>query len=539
MGQPVVTRSDARVVIIGAGHNGLVTACYLARAGLAPLVLERRGIVGGTAITEELYPDFRCPTLAHTAGGLSPGIVNDLDLAKYGFMALRKPAVRVFAPDLDGRALRIYEDPVRTTEELKQLSGADSASYPAFVESFNRISAVLAPLMTMTPPDINSPGAGALWNFGKLGLRFRGLSKKDAFRLLRWGPMPVADLAEEWFSSELLRATVQARALHGTFAGPHSAGTGLGLLFEAATSGGHAIAPANFLEGGMGALTQALRDRALSAGVEVRTDADVRQIQVEGNRATGVVLASGEEIPALGVVSNADPRHTLLGLVDPVDLDPDFLVKIGNYRCRGSAAKVNLALSGLPDFDAAKSNGADSLAGRIHIGPETDYLERAFDAAKYGDYSPNPYMEITIPSITDPTLAPSGAHVMSVYVQHAPYDLKSGDWSSRRDEFGDSVVGTLSAYAPRIGELILHRQVITPVDLERTYGLTGGHMFHGEPSLDQSFAFRPILGSARYRTPIDGLFLCGAGTHPGGGVTGLPGLNASREIVSDLKRENS
>ena len=247
----------------------------------------------------------------------------------------------------------------------------------------------------------------------------------------------------------------------------------------------------------------------------------------------------GRKSPSWGSSRTRIRATRSLGLVDPVDLDPDFLVKIGNYRCRGSAAKVNLALSGLPDFDAAKSNGADSLAGRIHIGPETDYLERAFDAAKYGDYSPNPYMEITIPSITDPTLAPSGAHVMSIYVQHAPYDLKSGDWSSRRDEFGDGVVGTLSAYAPRIGELILHRQVITPVDLERTYGLTGGHMFHGEPALDQMFTFRPILGSARYRTPIDGLFLCGAGTHPGGGVTGLPGLNASREIVSDLKRENS
>ena len=531
--------SGAKVVIIGAGPNGLVAACYLARAGLAPLVLERREIVGGAAITEELHPGFRCPTLAHLAGGLSPGIVADLNLRKHG-LALETPAVRVFAPDLNGRALHIYEDPARTVEALKQLSVSDASSYPRFLESFARIGAVLAPLMTMTPPDIDNPRAGAFWDFGKLGLRFRGLSKKDAFRLLRWAPMPVADLAEEWFSTELLRATIQARALRGAFAGPRSAGTGLGLLFEAATSGGHAISPATFAKGGMGAVTQALRQAAEEAGVEIRTDADVRRVRVENNRATGVVLASGEEITALGVVSNADPRHTFLGLVDPEDLDPDFLVKIGNYRCRGSAAKVHLALSGLPAFDAANpADGTESLSGRIHIGPETDYLERAFDAAKYGDYSPNPFMEVTIPSITDPTLAPAGAHVMSCFVQHAPYDLKSGDWDSRREEFGDVVVDTLSRYAPGIGELIVHRQVVTPLDLERTYGLSGGHIFHGEPSLDQMFTFRPILGWARYRTPIDGLYLCGAGTHPGGGVTGLSGLNASREIVTDLKKEKS
>ncbi len=527
-----------KVVIIGGGHNGLVAACYLARAGLAPLILERREIVGGAAVTEELHPGFRCPSLAHTAGGMLPGIVNDLELGKHG-LKLLKPAVRVFAPNLDGRALQIYEDTTRTVEELKRLSVSDAEAYPAFLESFDRIGAVLAPLLTMPPPDIDSPTAGNLWDFGKLGLRFRGLSQKDAFRLLRWGPMPVADLVEEWFSSELLRATIQAQALKGTFAGPRSAGTGLGLLFEAATSGGNALAPATFVKGGMGALTHSLREAARSAGVEIRTGADVSRVQVANNRATGVVLSSGEEIPASAVVSNADPRRTFLDLVDPVELDPDFLMKIGNYRCRGSAAKVNLALSGLPGFDTADSSGTECIAGRIHIGPETDYLERAFDAAKYGDYSPRPSMEITIPSITDPEMAPSGAHVMSIYVQYAPYELRSGDWSSRREEFGNVVVDALSEYAPNVRELIIHRQIITPVDMEETYGLTGGHIFHGEPSPDQMFTFRPILGWARYRTPIGGLYLCGAGTHPGGGVTGIPGLNASREIVSDLKRENS
>jgi phytoene dehydrogenase-like protein len=301
---------------------------------------------------------------------------------------------------------------------------------------------------------------------------------------------------------------------------------------------GHAVAPASFIKGGMGALTEALARAAQAAGAEIRTGAEVAQIQVDKGEATAVMLAGGEELPARAVVSNADPRHTFLHLVDPAKFDPEFLIKIRNYRSLGSAAKVNLALAGLPDFTALKrsdSNGRAELSGRIHIGPNIDYLERAFDAAKYGDYSPEAYMDITIPSFTDPTLAPEGKHVMSIYVQYAPYHLKDGDWTTRREEFGDAVIKSLSAYAPNLDNLIIHRQVITPSDLERTYGLTGGHVLHGEPSLDQLFAFRPLIGWAQYRSPVKRLYLCGAGTHPGGGVTGAPGANASREITRDLK----
>jgi phytoene dehydrogenase-like protein len=261
-------------------------------------------------------------------------------------------------------------------------------------------------------------------------------------------------------------------------------------------------------------------------------------VLVKDGRAAGVVLEGGEEIPARAVVSNADPRTTFLRLVDPTELDPDFLTKIRNYRSTGAAAKVNLALAALPSFAALKNSGAEGVAelrGRIHVGPDIDYLERAFDAAKYGDYSPAPYMDITIPTLSDPTLAPEGRHVCSVYAQFAPYTLKEGDWTSRREEFGDAVVETLSTYAPDIGDLILARQVITPLDLEREYGLAGGHPLHGEMSLDQFYAFRPLIGWAQYRTPLRGLYLCGAGTHPGGGVTGAPGANASREILKDLK----
>ena len=524
------------MIIIGGGHNGLVAACYLARAGFAPLVLERLEQVGGASVTEEFHKGFRCSTLAHAAGPLLPHISRDLELERHG-LTIIKPEVRVFAPDVNGRSLCLYDDPARTAHELAKLSAHDGAAYTEFHESFAHIGRVLAPLLMMTPPSLDKPTVGELWGLGKIGKDFRGLSKKDAYRLLRWGPMAVADLVAEWFETELLRAAIAARGITGAFAGPWSAGTSTALLLQAAATG-HATGPASFVKGGMGALTQALASAATAAGASIRTGADVSGIRVTDGKARTVVLSDGEEIPARVIVSNADLRHTFLRLVDPTDLDPDFLNKIRNYRSQGAAAKVNLALAGLPSFSALEKSDAGGVAqlqGRIHIGPDIDYLERAYDDAKYGDYSRQPYMDITIPSLTDQTLAPQDAHVMSIYVQFAPYKLKEGDWTSRREEFAETVIKTLSNYAPDLGGLIIHRQVITPLDLEQTYGLTGGHIFHGEMSLDQLFTFRPLIGWAQYRTPIEGLYLCGAGTHPGGGVTGAPGANASREILKDLK----
>jgi phytoene dehydrogenase-like protein len=526
-----------RIVIVGAGHNGLVAACYLAKAGLQPLVLERRAHVGGASITEQFCKGFRSSTLAHAVGPLLPSITRELGLERHGLETIR-PEVQVFAPDGDGGSLCLYDDPARTRRELEKLSPHDAARYTEFHESFAQIGRVLAPLLALAPPSIDKPSVADLWSMGKLGKEFRRLKKKDAYRLLRWGPMAVADLVAEWFETDLLRATVAARGIFGAFAGPWSAGTSAALLLQAAT-GGQAFAPASFVRGGMGALTGALEKAATAAGATIRTGVDVAGIRVKDGRATGVLLGDGEEIGARAVVSNADPRQTFLRLVDPMELDPDFLNKIGNYRAQGVAAKLNLALDGLPSFKGLKKAegdaAAEQLQGRIHIGPGIDYLERAFDDAKYGDYSMQPYMDITIPSLTDPSLAPAGSHVMSVYVQFAPYRLKEGDWTSRRDEFADRVLKVLSQYAPDLSERVLHRQVITPQDLERDYGLTGGHIFHGEMSLDQLFTFRPLIGWARYRTPIEGLYLCGAGTHPGGGVTGAPGANASREILKDLK----
>ena len=526
------------IIIIGGGHNGLVAACYLAKAGLKTLVLERRELVGGGAVTEEIHPGFRCSTLAHNAGPLFPKIVKDLDLTRHG-LEIITPEPRVLALAPDGRSLCIYNDTARTVKEIEPWSTSDAKSYPEFARSFARIGKVLAPLLTMTPPAIEHPSPGELWNLGKLGRKFRGLGKQDAYRLLRWGPMAVADLVAEWFETELLRATVAARGIFGGFAGPWSAGTSTGLLWQAAMDG-HAVNPSAIVRGGMGALSEALAKAATSAGAEIRTGSEVARVEVDAKdeRASRVLLTSGEEISARAVVSGADPRTTFIKLVDSVCLDPSFLQKIRNYRALGVSAKVNLALSALPSFRGLgdQESATEKLSGRIHVGPEIDYLERAFDAAKYGDYSPQPYLEITIPSLVDDTLAPAGAHVMSVYVQYAPYELKEGTWDEKREELGDTVVNTLSEYAPNLKELILARQVITPLDLEETYGLSGGHIHHGEMSLDQSFAFRPLIGWAQYRTPIKGLYLCGAGTHPGGGVTGGPGANAAREIIKDFKR---
>jgi phytoene dehydrogenase-like protein len=347
--------------------------------------------------------------------------------------------------------------------------------------------------------------------------------------------MAVADLAGEWFENELLRAVVAARGISGAFAGPWSAGTSLPLLLQAANDG-QVFVPASFVKGGLAALAEGIANRATAAGAEIRTGTNVTGIQLQDVRAVGVVVEGGETIPAWATVSNGDPGITLLELLDAGELPPVFRNRIRNYRAHGTVARVDLALSALPAFVGVKGDETEKLSGRIHLGPDIDYLERAFDAAKYGDMSPQPYLDITIPTLSDPSLAPSGQHVMSIHAQFAPYKLKGGGWERRRAELGDTIIAALAEYARDIRELMLSRRVITPLELETKYGFRGGHIHHGEMSLDQLFAFRPVIGSARYRTPVERLYLCGAGTHPGGGLSGGSGLNASREIIKDLKK---
>ena len=521
------------VVIVGGGHNGLVAAFYLAKAGFKPLVLERRPMVGGCAITEEFHPGFRCSKLAHSAGPIRSDIVGDMDLVKHGLKTY-SPDVRVLSLSPNGKPLALYKDIAKSQQAIARVSQKDSTNYAEFAKSLGRIGEVLDLLLAMTPPDLNDPASGNLWELLKTGRKLRGLGERDLYRLLRWGPMAVADLVAEWFETELLRATVAAQGIFGTFLGPWSAGSAATYLLRTAADGNPA-GPTPYVVGGIGALTGAMAAAVAEAGGEVRTSCEVVGIKVKDGVASGVVLANGDEVEARAVVSNADPKRTLLGLVEPQHLEPGFLQKLQHYRMNGTVAKVNLALNGLPSF-----NGVDGdkglLSGRIQISPEVDYLERAFDASKYGAFSEHPNIEATIPTLWDSSLAPAGKHVMSIYMQYAPYKLRDADWDAKREALGDTVVRTLAEYAPDLPGLVEAGEVITPKDLEQTYGLTGGHIFHGELALDQLFTMRPLLNWAQYRTPIQNLYLCGSGTHPGIGLTGGSGANAAREIVKDLHK---
>src|SRR6202790_4618560 len=527
-----------RVVIVGGGHNALVTAFYLAKGGFKPLVLERREIVGGGAITEEFHPGFHASTLAHTAGPLRADIAREMRLDKHELQMLY-PDPRVLAPTPDGRALLFYNDHAKTAGGIARFSAKDAANYTKFAAALEEIAAVFAHIASITPPAIDAPSPEDFWNLFRTGRNVRGLGKNGIFNLLRWGPMAAADFAAEFFETELIRAVIASRGIFGTALGPWSAGSTAVLLLRAAADP-HPVGSAAVPRGGLGSLTRAIAEAARQAGAEIRTQAEVQHIRVKNGAVTSVVLADGEEIPAEAVVSGVDPQRTFFHLLDPSQLDPTFALRIRNIRATGNVAKVNLALNDLPSFPAlAGTVGPDgfrqALSGRIHIGPEIDYLERAFDASKYGDFSTAPYLDVTIPTLLDPALAPEGKHVLSAYVQFAPFKLKEGKWDDRRKQLGDTVVKTLATYAPNLPGLIEAMQVTTPQDLETAYGFTGGHIFHGELALAHLFTMRPVLDWARSKTPIRNLFLCGSGTHPGNGLSGASGANAAREIIHALR----
>ena len=522
-------------VVIGAGHNALVAAILLAKRGLKTLVLERSDRVGGCARTSELAPGFRCPTLAHVAA-LDPALVRRLDLERHGLTMIR-PAVDACAPSLDGRALVLWSDRARAAESIRGFSAKDAAEYPRFLESFARISGVLRAIASAPPPDIDQPGAADLLQLLKAGRRFRALGKTDGYRLLRWMPMPVADLVSEWFDSEPLRATIAAGGILGSFLGPRSAGSAAVLLMLGAGDG-QPVARGWYAAGGPGALADALAAAARAAGVEIRTGVEVARIDVSDEAAAGVTLATGESVRADAVLSGLDPKRTLLGLIEPMHLEPELIRRVQNIRMRGTLAKVNYAVSSLPRFASLaaldESGQREALSGRVRLAPQLDDIERAFDAAKYGACSDTPWIELTIPSIADPAMAPANQHVVSAYVQYAPYPLRTGTWETERDRLGDTATRTIARYAPGFAESIVAREVITPQDLECTYGLTGGHIFHGELALDQFFLTRPQLGWARYATPIRNLFLCGSGTHPGTGLDGRSGATAAAHLLRNL-----
>jgi phytoene dehydrogenase-like protein len=525
-------------VVVGGGHNGLVAAAYLAKAGLRTLLLEGRERLGGAADTTELAPGLRVPTLADTVGRLRPSVVRELGLRAHG-LRLLGPDVRVFAPQPDGSAVTLRSDVAATTDGLRARSTHDADAYPRYDALVRSLGRFMAELADTTPPDIAEPGPGDALLGLRLGRRFRGLGRADSRTITRVLPMAVADFVAEAFESDALRAVTAWPGVRFTAMGPWSGGTTAVLLADAAGNDGGASGQTVFAAGGPGALTSALAAAARSLGVEIRTGAGVASIVARDGRATGVVLDGGEEIAASAVVSGVDPKQVLTRLADPVTVGPSLRWRAGNIRTPGTVAKVNLALAGLPRFTAAGDDGERLLRGRILVAPGIDAIERAFDASKYGRTSETPVLEATIPSLADPSLVeggPAGAHVMSVLVQYAPYTLRDGTWDEGREALGDQVVSVLESYAPGIGSLVTARQVITPLDLERDYGLTGGHPLHAEPGLDSLYLWRPLLGHARYRFGFDGLYLAGSGAHPGGGITGQPGRNAAREIVADHKR---
>jgi phytoene dehydrogenase-like protein len=517
-------RYDA--IVIGGGINGLTCATALARGGARTLLLEQRAELGGCAAEGEIAPGFRAPILAHATGPVRRDVVQDLQLYLHG-LAFSDSAIQVSALAPDGRALVIYEDARKTAEGLRSWSATDAARWPSFQLTLQRLGALIGSLFLNTPPSVDAPTARDVFALMHTLGDFRSLPKDDQWRLLRWGPMAVADLVSESIDTELLRATVAADGIFGAMLGPWSAGSGLQLLLSSANRSLEWPA-GRLITGGPIALARVLESAARRFGVEIRTGCQVARIDAKDDRAAGVTLDGGEHIEARAVVSGVDPKRTFLTLCDAEHLPPEFLWRMKHYRSRGTLAKVNLALSALPAFAGATR---DMLGARVRLAPDLDYLERAFDDAKYGRFSAAPWIEFTIPSIGDPSLAPPGTHVLSAYAQFAPYQLRDGNWETSRDALGDCVVKTLMQYAPDLGSLIVDRQTLTPLDLERGWGLSGGHIFHGELSLDQFFTMRPLLGFGQYRTPIKGLFLCGSGSHPGTGMTGGSGINAAREVL--------
>ena len=519
-------------IVIGAGHNGLVAAGYLAKAGRRVLVLERAACVGGAAVTEEFAPGFRASVCADGSGSLCPEVLRDL-----------KPDAEItpcdpvlFAPQPDGERLVFWRDTARTAAEIARFSRRDAERYPAFVALMTRIADVVGGLARALPPDLPELGWRDLRGLLPVLRPLRALGRKNVNDLLRVLPMPVADLLDEWFESDVVKGAIAASGVRDVSWGPKEAGTAYTLLYHWSLADTGLFRWAGVVKGGIGALCDGLARSAVSFGAEIRTGVPVRRVCVEKGRAVGVEVEGEGTIRAGVVVSNADPRTTFLELLEPALLPAKFVRHVRNIKYRGSGARVLLALRALPRFDALPEPGdAALLRGPIQIAPTLSYLQRAYDCIKYGEPSSRPYLDVLIPSLLDPGLAPEGRHVVSITAKYAPYCLREGDWEARREAFGDTVIDTLAEYAPDVRDLVVARRTLVPPDLETRFGLPEGNPNHGEMTLDQFFHMRPVPGHARFRTPVAALYLCGAGTHPGGGVTGIPGRHAARAVLDDAK----
>jgi phytoene dehydrogenase-like protein len=524
-------RYDA--IIIGGGHNGLVNAAYLARAGKKVLVLERRHVLGGAAVTEEIFPGFKFSVCSYVVSLLRPEIIRELALPTHGLEIL--PLDGTFTPLPGGDYLWRVNDHGKTRREIARHSKLDAEAYDEFGQAMLQMCKFVKPILGMTPPDPASLHPRDLGKLLFLARRFQKLPDEDKYNQIQLMTMSAADFLDQWFETDVLKATMSASGIIGTFLGVRSPGTAYVLLHHYMGEIDGAFRSWGFARGGTGAISNAIADAARAAGAEIRTQAPITKILVKNGRASGVVLENGDELFAGVISSSVDPNLTFLRMIEPGNLPDEFVEEVRRYKFRGSSGKVNLALDALPEFRCLPGAGAH-LRGAISISPSVDYMERAYDDAKYGRYSRRPYIDIVIPSLTDPSVAPPGKHVMSCFVQYAPYKLAAGSWDEQREAFGDNVIATIAEHAPNLKSIILGRQVLTPLDLERDFGLTEGNIFQGELSLEQLFFLRPVPGWAKYRTPIKGLFLCGSATHPGGGIMGAPGRLAALEILKGWKR---
>jgi phytoene dehydrogenase-like protein len=538
---PKPTRSSAATstdriydaIVIGGGHNGLVNGAYLAKAGLRTLILERRNLVGGAAITEELRPGFWFTTFSYALSLLRPDIIHDLELTKHGFMPLLMPST--FAPMENGDYLLLGQDRGENIREIARHSKHDADAYDAFEHDVNRVLQVIKPLLDQVPPDIFSNDPSELMALAALGKRFRDLEPKvlhDAVRLLTGS---AADFLDDYFESDILKGYLASSSIIGTKVGPYSQGSGLVLLYHFIGEHDGVFGAWAFHKKGNGGFTQVLARAAQAFGAEIALESPVANVITKNGRATGVALKDGSEYHADVVVSAIDPRRTFLELVDPRELPTELVDTIRRFRFQGTSSKVNFALDGLPKYPARGDRG-DQYRGFTNIGPTMEYLEHAFDDAKYGWYSKRPYLDCAIQSTIDPDMAPPGKHVMSCFVQYTPYKLRESDWDAERQNLGDTVQATIESFFPGFGDLILQREIQTPLDIERTVGLSEGNIFAGEFLAPQMFFFRPAPGWSQYRTPIDGYYQCGSGTHPGGCVMGAPGKLAAGQILKDRGR---
>jgi phytoene dehydrogenase-like protein len=521
------------VIVIGGGHNGLVNAAYLAKAGKKVLVLERRHVLGGAAVTEEIIPGFLFSECSYVVSLLRPEIIRELDLPRHGLEIL--PLDGTFSPMPDGNHLWRMNDHAKSVREIRRHSRVDAEAYDEFSKMMTPMCRFVKPMLSMVPPDPTTLNPRDLKQLHFLMQRFRELSSDERYTLIQLMTMSSADFLDQWFETDVLKATMSASGIIGTFLGIRSPGTAYVLLHHYMGEIDGAFRSWGFSRGGTGAISNAIAAAAREAGVEIRSKAPVGRILVKEGRAAGVVLQSGEEITANVISSSVDPHLTFEKFLEPSELPADFLEGVRRYKFRGSSGKVNIALDALPEFKSLPGDGAH-LRGAISISPSMEYMERAYDDAKYGHYSRRPYIDMVIPSLTDPSVAPPGKHVLSCFVQYAPYKLAEGTWDEQREAFGDNVIDTISEYAPNIKNIIVGRQILTPLDLEREFGLTQGNIFQGELSLEQLFFLRPVAGWAYYRTPVDNLYMCGSATHPGGGIMGANGRIASQVILKEWKK---